>query len=116
MGGEPSKILAEPPLFHGGANVLRDPEWFRRTRVTHTLSVCSQKPPVAFELQQVRQIDVVGGWVLVSGRSMGSGRYLDGFPTIVIIYIHGSTGPPPHALHSTTPHARPHAHRPTYPA
>lgn len=59
MGGEPSKILAEPALYHGGANVLRDREWFERNGVTHALSVCSQRPPVAFGLTQTRQIDVV---------------------------------------------------------
>ncbi len=57
MGGEPSKIL--PSLYHGGANVLRDKEWFERNGVSHALSICNQKPPASFGLTLVRHIDVV---------------------------------------------------------
>lgn len=77
MGGEPSKIL--PSLYHGGANVLRDREWFARNGISHALSICNQAPPVEFGLQ-VHHIDLADL----------PGSQLDVHFEQIIAFIHGA--------------------------
>lgn len=43
---------------HTHTRTGRDREWFARNGVSHSLSICNQRPPADFGLQLVRHIDV----------------------------------------------------------
>jgi protein-tyrosine phosphatase len=43
MGGAPSHILGET-LIQGGADVVNNPDWFKKKEVTHVVSICEATP------------------------------------------------------------------------
>eukprot|EP00164_Ancoracysta_twista_P006513 GFYU01009077.1.p1 GENE.GFYU01009077.1~~GFYU01009077.1.p1 ORF type:complete len:180 (+),score=25.30 GFYU01009077.1:123-662(+) len=55
MGGSPSRIL--PGLYHGGADVLDDEDWFAEERITHVLSLGNATPGVSKPLVR-KQVNV----------------------------------------------------------
>ena len=46
MGGAPSRVLDEPPLFLGGADVVKDAQFFDTHRITAVLSLGDEAPTV----------------------------------------------------------------------